>query len=50
MLQGTYMMSQGFYSFWMILPFFWGLIGVGIIAVACIRELIQVARGRHNDK
>ncbi len=50
MLQGTYMMSQGFYGFWMILPFFWGLIGVGIIAVACIRELIQVARGHNHHK
>lgn len=39
-------MSQGFFNFWMILPFVWGGVGVLIIAVACIRELINVSRRR----
>lgn len=37
-------MSQGMYNFWMILPFVWGGIGVLIIGIACIRELLMLAR------
>jgi hypothetical protein len=32
-------MGQGFFTFWQILPFVWGGIGVLIILVACVREL-----------
>jgi len=44
------MMSQGFFSFWQILPFVWGGIGVLIILVACVRELTGIARTGKKDK
>ena len=38
------MMGQGFFTFWQILPFVWGGIGVLIILVACVRELFIAGR------
>ena len=38
------MMSYGAFAFWMVFPFVWGGIGVLIILVACVRELVHVAR------
>lgn len=44
------MLSKGAYSFWMIFPFVWGMIGVLIIGVACIRELIRIGnRAIHHE-
>ncbi len=44
------MMSYGAFAFWMIFPFVWGAVGVLIILVACVRELIHIARtGREGE-
>ncbi len=43
-------MSEGAFDFWMVFPFIWGAIGVGIIGVACIREIIMQIRGSNRRR
>lgn len=43
-------MGETAFNIWMVLPFIWGGIGVAIIGVACIRELVQIARSRSQGK